>query len=199
MDNYHFAEITAPQGVPLLFLFHGTGGDENDLIDLGHQLLPDAHLISPRGDVSEGGALRYFRRTAEGVYDMADFARATDKMTDFIKARIAGSGASTVSALGYSNGANILAAVLFSAPELIGKSVLMHPLIPFTPAPQPGLSGKSVLITAGRRDPIAPAAMTERLAAYFTGQAADVQPVWHDGGHELRPVELQAAREFLST
>ena len=199
MDNYHFAEITAPQGAPLLFLVHGTGGDENDLIDLGRQLLPDAHLISPRGDVSEGGALRYFRRAAVGVYDMADFARATDKMTDFIKARIAGSGASTVSALGYSNGANILAAVLFSAPELIGKSVLMHPLIPFTPAPQPGLSGKSVLITAGRRDPIAPAAMTERLAAYFTGQGADVQPVWHDGGHELRPVELQAAREFLST
>src|SRR5690606_18042202 len=83
--TYHLAEIAAAPGSPLLFLLHGTGGDENDLIALGRQLMPDAHLIAPRGDVSEaGGSLRFFRRTGEGVYDMADLARATAKMGRFI-------------------------------------------------------------------------------------------------------------------
>ncbi|RYE07003.1 MAG: alpha/beta hydrolase [Hyphomicrobiales bacterium] len=197
MENYHFAEIAAPQGAPLLFLFHGTGGDENNLVDLGRQLAPGAHLISPRGDVSEGGALRFFRRTGEGVYDMADFARATTKMSAFIAAQIARTGATEVAALGYSNGANILASVLFTAPQLIGKAVLMHPLIPFEPEPQPGLGGRQVLITAGRRDPISPAPLTERLAAYLAAQGAAVETVWHDGGHELRQPEFEAAHRLL--
>lgn len=195
--TYHFAEVAAPKGAPLLILLHGTGGDENDLIDLGRQLLPDAHLISPRGDVSEGGALRFFRRTAEGVYDMADLARATEKMAAFIAAKVAETGATSVAALGYSNGANILASVLFARPELVGKAVLMHPLIPFAPAAQPGLSGTQVLITAGRRDPIAPAAGTEALAAYFAAQGATVDTLWHEGGHELRQEELRAARTLV--
>jgi phospholipase/carboxylesterase len=197
-QTYHFAEIAAPKGAPLLFLFHGTGGDETDLIDLGRQLMPDAHLIAPRGDVSEGGALRFFRRTAEGVYDMADFARATKKMTGFVTERVVAIGPSSVAALGYSNGANILASLLFSSPGTIDRAVLMHPLIPFAPAPQPALKGRQILITAGRRDPIAPAALTEGLAAYFTAQAAHANLVWHDGGHELRQPELIAARKFLT-
>ncbi len=196
--TYQFAEIAAPAGAPLLFLFHGTGGDETGLIRLGQQVMPEAHLIAPRGDVSEQGALRFFRRAAEGVYDMADLKRATDKMTAFIRAEIARIKPGSVAALGYSNGANILASVLFGAPELIGKSVLMHPLIPFEPAPQPGLAGRGVLITAGRRDPIAPAATTEALAAYFAAQGAQVSTLWHEGGHDLRREELLSARDFLA-
>jgi hypothetical protein len=88
-ESYVFAEVAAAPGAPLLFLFHGTGGDENDFIGVGRQLLPEAHLIAPRGDVSEGGALRFFRRTGEGVYDMADLARATQKMTRFIAEHVA--------------------------------------------------------------------------------------------------------------
>lgn len=197
--TYSFAEVAAPKGAPLLVLLHGTGGDENDLIDLGRQLAPHAHLVSPRGDVSEGGALRFFRRAAEGVYDMADLARATEKMAAFIEAKTAETGTSSVMALGYSNGANILASVLFARPELLARSVLMHPLIPFAPAAQPGLAGKQVLITAGRRDPIAPAAGTEALAAYFAAQGAAVETLWHEGGHELRQDELRAARNFLGS
>ncbi|MEO7221607.1 MAG: alpha/beta hydrolase, partial [Devosia sp.] len=125
--NYHFAEVVAAPGSPLLLLFHGTGGNENDLIDLGRQLMPEAHLIAPRGDVSEGGALRFFRRTGEGVYDMADFARATAKMTQFVAQQAERLEPSSVAALGYSNGANILASVLFDAPGRIDRAVLMHP------------------------------------------------------------------------
>jgi phospholipase/carboxylesterase len=196
--TYHFAEVAAAPGAPLLFLFHGTGGDENDLIALGSQLLPGAHLIAPRGDVSEGGALRYFKRTGEGVYDMADFARATSKMRGFIAEQIEGLNPSSVAALGYSNGANILASVLFEGTSGIDRAALMHPLIPFEPAAQPSLAGKQVLITAGRRDPISPPGLTEKLGGYFAAQGADARIEWHDGGHEIRPNELAAAQRFLS-
>jgi phospholipase/carboxylesterase len=196
--TYHFAEVAAAPGAPLLVLFHGTGGDENDLIDLGRQLMPGAHMIAPRGDVSEGGALRYFKRTSEGVYDVTDFARATAKMSSFIAEHVERLHPSTVAVLGYSNGANILASVLFDGAARIDRAVLMHPLIPFVPAPQPALAGKLVLITAGRRDPIAPAALTEKLASFFVAQGATTSVEWHDGGHEIRQNELAAAQRFLS-
>ena len=182
----------------MLFLLHGTGGDENDLLDLGRMVLPDAHLISPRGDVSEGGAPRFFKRVGMGVYDMVDLARATGKLATFFAHKIAEVRPSATYALGYSNGANILASVLFRSPDLIDKAVLMHPLIPFAPDPQPGLKGRDVLITAGRHDPIAPAGLTEQLSGYFGVQGANTSVAWHDGGHEIRREELLAARRLLA-
>jgi phospholipase/carboxylesterase len=196
--SYHFAEVTAPTGAPLLFLLHGTGGDETDLLDLGRQLLPAAHLISPRGDVLEGGAPRFFKRLGMGVYDMADLDRATGKMAAFMTEHVGAAEPSFVAALGYSNGANILASVLFRKPQLVDRAVLMHPLIPFEPPAQPGLAGQKVLITAGRRDPIAPVAMTDSLARYFSSQGAAAALAWHDGGHEIARPELTAIRDFLA-
>jgi phospholipase/carboxylesterase len=196
--SYHFAELAAPKGAPLLVLLHGTGGDENDLLELGRQVLPGAHLLAPRGDVLEGGAPRFFKRLGMGVYDMADLARATQKLASFIGDKIEALRPSSVAALGYSNGANVLAATLMERPGLVGRAVLMHPLIPFAPPPQPGLAGTRVLITAGRSDPIAPADLTEQLGAYFTAQGARAAIAWHEGGHEIRQNEVQAARDFLA-
>lgn len=196
--TYQFAEVAAAQGAPLLFLLHGTGGDERDLLGLGRQVLPTAHLISPRGDVLEGGAPRFFLRIAMGVYDMDDLKRATEKMIGFIRDAVARVQPGPVAALGYSNGANILASVLVGSPQLVDRAVLMHPLIPFEPEPQPGLAARQVLITAGRYDPIAPATMTQAFAAYLAAQQAEAAIIWHDGGHELRASEVAAARDFLS-
>lgn len=198
MAKYVYRETRGAAGAPLLFVFHGTGGDENQFFDLGGQLLAGARVIAPRGDVSEGGALRYFRRTGEGRYDMADLAVRTGQMVAFVKARIAETKPSRVIGLGYSNGANILAAVQFAAPDLFDASVLMHPLIPFQPPVGPGLKGRRVLITAGKRDPIAPAPATQQLADYFAGQGADASLFWHEGGHELRPEELGETQRFLA-
>ena len=159
MTDYHYREGKGvDDNVPLLLVFHGTGGDENQFFDLAGELLPGARIVAPRGDVSEGGALRYFRRTGEGVYDMDDLAVRVAQMIAFVEARKAEGTPQRVVGLGYSNGANILAAVQFAAPDLFDASVLMHPLIPFTP-PAVDFTGKSVLITAGQRDPMAPAAM----------------------------------------
>ena len=189
------------EGAPhaaLFLTFHGTGGDEHQFHDFARGLMPAATVLSPRGDVSEHGANRYFRRTGEGVYDMADLARQVARMAGFVgQAKAARQPAATIG-LGYSNGANILAALAFAHPDLFDRLVLMHPLIPFTPAPQPGLAGKRVLITAGARDPICPAPMTRALAGWFEAQGADVQVLWHPGGHEIRPEEGDGIGGFLA-
>lgn len=198
-DAYFYVERRGADATsPVLFLFHGTGGDEQQFLELGAELKPGARRIAPRGDVSEGGALRYFRRLAEGQYDMADLTRATTKMAGFVHDRLGLESLSEVIGFGYSNGANILAAVLFDTPGLFDTAVLLHPLIPFVPKPQPGLKGRKVLITAGRRDPICPPPATQQLADYFAAQGADVELFWHDGGHEIRQEELLAIRAFLA-
>lgn len=197
-ESYVYAERSGITDAPALFLFHGTGGDEHQFLDLAGELLPGARLIAPRGDVSEGGALRYFKRLAEGRYDMADLARATDKMAMFVAERRAAGTPSETIGFGYSNGANILAAVTFQRPDLFDRMVLLHPLIPFDPEPQPGLAGKGVLITAGRHDPICPAPATEALAEWYRSQGADVSLIWHEGGHEIRQEELLAIRDYLA-
>jgi len=185
-------------GGPLLFTFHGTGGDENQFPGLARDLLPRATIVSPRGDVSEHGAARFFRRTGEGVYDMADLARATDKMAGFVRAHVEAVKPSAVFGLGYSNGANILASVIFAEPSLFDRSVLMHPLIPFEPSVKGSLAGKQALVTAGRRDPICPADLTASLVANLQKDGAETILEWHDGGHEIREGEIDAARRFFS-
>lgn len=198
METYHHRvhPASAP-GEPLLFVFHGTGGDENQFFDFGRQLLPQAGIVSPRGDVSEHGAARFFRRTGEGVYDMDDLRHRTGAMADFIRAHIEAAKPSAVIGLGYSNGANILASVLFEEPELFDAAILMHPLIPWAPADQPGLSGRRVLITAGRNDPICPPDLTMRLGDYLRMQGCDAEIEWHAGGHEIRQSELGVIGEFM--
>ncbi|AWM28654.1 alpha/beta hydrolase [Sinorhizobium fredii] len=183
-------------GNPILFVLHGTGGDENQFFGFGAELLPEASIVSPRGDVSEQGAARFFRRTGEGVYDIADLARATAKMADFVKLLAAEHEASEIIGLGYSNGANILANVLIEE-GVFDKAVLMHPLIPFRPKDNPALSGRKILITAGERDPICPAPLTQALADYFKAQQAAVEVEWHSGGHDIRQNEIAAIERFL--
>lgn len=193
----HRLKAGAP-GKPILFTFHGTGGDENQFFDFGARMLPEATIVSPRGDVSEHGAARFFRRTGEGVYDMADLARATEKMAAYVSGLAAEYGASQVLGLGFSNGANILANVLIEHGDLFDAAVLMHPLIPFQPKDNARLEGRRVLITAGERDPISPAPVTKALADYFARQEAQVTLEWHPGGHDIRPNEIEAIRAFLA-
>ena len=195
MSEYQFREAKgATDTAPMFFVFHGTGGDENQFFDLAGQLLPGANIIGVRGDVSEGGALRYFRRTGEGVYDMADLAHRTANLTAFVRARK--TPGQKLIGLGYSNGANILASVQFAAPELFDTTILMHPLIPFVP-PKADFTGKRVLITAGQRDPMASAATTQALHDYFAANGAEASLFWHPGGHELRQEELLEAQRLL--
>jgi len=197
IDSYIHRVLPGSPGGPLLFTFHGTGADESQFLGLGRELLPTATIVSPHGDVSEHGAARFFRRTGEGVYDMDDLARATVKMAAFVRSHVEAAKPSAVLGLGYSNGANILASVVFAEPTLFDASVLMHPLIPFVPVVDGDLAGRGVLITAGRRDPICPPNLTARLDAHLRAKGADVRIEWHEGGHEIRQNEIESARLFL--
>tara|TARA_R110002073_G_scaffold313225_1_gene485030 strand:- start:166 stop:753 length:588 start_codon:yes stop_codon:yes gene_type:complete len=193
--TYHAQRRRMAGDAAHIFTFHGTGGDETQFHDFAAQIMPDAHVTSPRGDVSEGGALRYFRRTAEGVYDMQDLAQRRAAMQAFV--RNEAEQAPRRIALGYSNGANMAAAMAIDDGDIFDDLVLLHPLIPWAPASQPKLQGKRVLITAGQRDPICPPEQTQALADYLTAQGAHVVLQWHEGGHEIAQTEVEAITRFL--
>jgi phospholipase/carboxylesterase len=190
LDAYKYAAESG-EGA-LVFAFHGTGGDERQLLPLAREIWPRASIIAPRGDVSEYGALRFFRRKAEGVYDFDDLAGRTETMAAFVKAHKAAAPGRPVVGIGYSNGANILASVALATPGLFDAIAQMHPLIPWRPADDPRLASTRVLITAGRRDPICPPGETQALADFWTRQGADTTLEWHEGGHELRDGEVAA-------
>ena len=197
-NTYHaFTKAPAP-GAPLIFAFHGTGGNEFQFNELIEQIRPDAGIVAPRGDVSEHGALRFFRRTGEGVYDMDDLKIRTEQMAAFVADRKAENLDHPVYALGYSNGANILASVMFEHPDLFDKAALLHPLIPWEPEANERLKDKQILITAGERDPICPLPLTQRLVEYFSRQGSRVENAFHPGGHEIRQGELQALAQFFA-
>ncbi|MFL4470184.1 alpha/beta hydrolase [Tateyamaria armeniaca] len=200
MSTQSYTALTSDPapGAPLIFAFHGTGGDEHQFFDFSRQLVPGAGVISPRGDVSEGGAARFFRRTGEGVYDMDDLARATEKMAGFIATHKATHSDAPIYGFGYSNGANILAAVVMQRPDLFDRIALLHPLIPWQPAPVPALADRAVLISAGQNDPICPWPQSEALMTWFKDQGAQVTREIHDGGHELRRSEADALARFMA-
>ncbi|MEM6664918.1 MAG: alpha/beta hydrolase [Pseudomonadota bacterium] len=199
-DHAHIFRPAKGDDPRTLVLFHGTGGDETSFFGLGEAIAPTAAVLSLRGDVNENGMLRFFRRTGEGIYDMEDLAIRTAAMADFVRRTLATAGRDPSAAIGvgYSNGANILANMLFTAPDVMRNAILMHPLIPFDPAPQPGLKDARILVTAGDRDPICPAALSDRLEDWLARQGAHVDRLRHAGGHELRPEEVSAAKAWAA-
>lgn len=197
-DHYIYREKTADGQAPLVFAFHGTGGDENQFFHLVESILPEAGIVSPRGDVSEAGANRFFRRTGEGVYDMNDLAIRTRRMADFVNAHRIRRPQAPVYGLGYSNGANILASVMFAYAGLFDRAALMHPLIPWTPDDNEVLRGRDVLVTSGRHDPICPPQQTRALIDYLSAQGVRVDHAEFDSGHDVTNAELQAIAAFLT-
>lgn len=196
IDSYVYKIRHGAPGAPIFFAFHGTGGDERQLFDFASRLMPGATIVSPRGDVSEEGALRFFRRRAEGVYDMDDLSARQAVLAGFVEAHAKEAQAGMVLGLGYSNGANILAAMMIGNGKLFDAAVLMHPLIPWAPEENRDLAGRDILITAGRNDPICPPEKTQALANYFEAQGASVRLEWHAGGHDIRPGEIEAVQRF---
>ncbi len=188
------------EGQPVLLLLHGTGGDETRLLPLGVELAPEAAFLSPRGKVLENGMPRYFRRLSEGVFDLDDLRARTHELAEFVEAASPAYGfdASKVVAVGYSNGANTAASLLLLRPGLLAAAILFRAMVPLVPETAPELSGVSVLVFAGRRDPLAPADQAERLVEMLREAGADVDLRWQEGGHSLTQDEVTAAREWLA-
>lgn len=182
-----------------LLLLHGTGGDEGSLLPLGPTLDPSAALLSPRGKVLENGMPRFFRRFAEGVFDLEDLRVRTAELAAFVEAATArhGLAADRILAVGYSNGANIAASLLLLRPGLLAGALLLRPMVPLVPEAPPDLRGVPVFIAAGRADAMVPPGESERLAALLGGYSAEVTLRWHDGGHGLAREEIAAAAVWL--
>ena len=185
---------------PTLLLLHGTGGNEDDLIPLGRALLPDANLLSPRGKVLENGMPRFFRRLAEGVFDLDDLRFRTNELANFLAAAPSAWGIdpAQIIAVGFSNGANIAASLLLLRPETLAGAILLRAMVPLEPELPPDLRGKPILMAEGRFDPIVPEENAERLAVIFRSAGADVTLRWRDAGHNLTRDDVDDAREWLA-
>ncbi|MEO0912920.1 MAG: alpha/beta hydrolase [Pseudomonadota bacterium] len=195
-----FDSLYRPGTPGALVMLHGTGGTKESFAAFGAEIAPGRALLSLDGPVLEHGARRFFRRKAEGVYDMADLAARTADLDAFLREAFAAHGIAPEEAVGvgYSNGANILANLFLTGARPLETAVLMHPLIPFAPDPWPDLTGTRILITAGRADPICPPDLTAELAEGLRGAGADVALHWEPGGHGVTGGEAAAVAAFLA-
>jgi phospholipase/carboxylesterase len=182
-----------------LLLLHGTGGNERDLIPLGRELDPNAALLSPRGKVLENGMPRFFRRLAEGVFDLEDLKFRTNELGDFVTAAAKhyGFALHNLVAVGYSNGANIAASMLLLRPKIMNAAILFRAMVPLIPAKLPDLSSAHVWIGEGDQDPIVPASETKELAELLRRAGADVTIRFAKAGHGLTSNDVVTARDWL--
>lgn len=193
-------EFVPGRATRTLLLLHGTGGTEHDLISLGRELDPGASLLSPRGQVLENGMPRFFRRLAEGVFDLEDLRKRTHELADFViaSAQYYEIDPKKIVAVGYSNGANIAASMLLLRPEILSAAILFRAMVPLIPEQQPNLGSKSIFMTAGSFDPIVPAATTKELVDLLRAAGADVTIRFFQSGHELTRDDVDRAREWLT-
>jgi phospholipase/carboxylesterase len=185
-------------GAAPLLLLHGTGGDENDLLPLGAALAPGAALLSPRGQVLEHGMPRFFRRLAEGVFDEDDVRRRAAELGAFVTEARQRHGLAAPIAVGFSNGANIAAALLLTQPGVLAGAVLLRAMVPLSEPPAIDLKGKPVLILSGAADPIVPAANAAKLAAQLSQAGAEVTHRTLPAGHQLSQADVNLARDWLA-
>jgi len=202
LSYHHIFEPGTDPAAPPLLLLHGTGGDEHDLLRLGRGLSRGSALLSPRGDVSEGGARRFFARLAEGVFDPVEVTRRTHALADFIAAATKqyGLDPARLTAVGFSNGANIAATLLLLRLESLGAAILLRAMVVLDQPAAPGsLTGKRVLLQNGEHDPIIPADHAARLATLLRAGGAEVTTLSHIASHALVPADIAAAQSWLGS
>ncbi|GMA57915.1 phospholipase/carboxylesterase [Alicyclobacillus sacchari] len=183
-----------------LLLLHGTGGNEEDLFPLGQFLAPHAAMLGVRGKVLENGMPRFFRRLAEGVFDEEDLIFRTHELAQFVEeaANTYALNPERIYAVGYSNGANIAASMLFLKPGILSGAILFRAMVPLEPSKLPDLTGKRVLMQSGKHDPIVPASNSEKLAQLLKQAGAEVTLNWQNTGHGLTNSELTVAQKWMA-
>jgi phospholipase/carboxylesterase len=181
-----------------ILLLHGTGGNEEQLLPLGAQIAPGSAVLSPRGKVLEGRMPRFFRRLREGVFDEDDVRRRAHELADFIVHARQSYELETPVAVGFSNGANMAAAVLQLRPETLAGAALLRAMVPLQDPPATSLFGKPVLMISGRSDPTVPAGNAERLASLLTGAGAKVQHHVLPTGHQLTQTDVTVTKAWIA-
>jgi len=195
----HLYQAPKTSDAPIFLFLHGTGGTEQDLVGLVSLLDSEAGYLSVRGEVSENGMPRFFKRLAEGVFDEEDLALRTARLIQFLRDQAAERGfdLDRLIPVGYSNGANIAANMLFEE-ALFKQAILLHPMVPRRGVTLPDLSDVRVFIGAGSNDPICPAQETEELSALLKQAGASVDVTWSNYGHQLVMPTIEAATDWLN-
>ena len=183
-----------------LVLFHGTGGNEQDIIFLGKEIEPDASILSPRGKVLENGMPRFFKRLAEGIFDIEDLKFRTLELADFIQKCSSHYkfDLNQTIAVGFSNGANIATSTLLLRPDVLQGAILFRAMIPLIPNPLPDLANKKILLSAGINDPIVSRNETENLFRLFQKTNANVILKWQNSSHNLIQEDIAIGRKWIS-
>ncbi len=190
-----FIHLQEP-GEPTLVMLHGTGGDEREMFALGQSLRAEGMaLLAPRGKEPERGMNRWFRRKAEGVFDLENLAMRADELADFVIETVPGRRI----AVGFSNGANVAAAILLQRPDVFSAAILLAPMVPFEPSEPPDLMGVRVHLDCGESDPMVPRENAARLAAMLSKAGARVSVRWHFGGHALDAEGLEEAKKVIES
>jgi predicted esterase len=200
LDFVHVYRPATNGSTRTLLLLHGTGGNEQDLLPLAGMLDPSAGVLSPRGKVLEQGMPRFFRRLAEGVFDLEDLRRRAGELASFVTRsadhyRLRGD---QLVAVGFSNGANIASALLLLHPEALGAAILFRGMVPIVPDQPPALPRTPVFLSNGRQDPLVSEAETERLVALLESAGADVTLAWQPAGHQLTTGDVEQASSWLA-
>lgn len=197
----HIFKEGTDKNKPVLLLLHGTGGTENDLLPLAEIVDPSASVLSVRGNVLENGMPRFFKRLAEGVFDIEDLIFRTEELNQFLDnaAKEYQFDRNNIVAIGYSNGANIAASLLFHYADALKGAILHHPMVPRRGIELPNLEGKNVFIAAGVNDPICPQQESIDLQALLEGAGASVEVKWENFGHQLTMSEVQAAKAWYES
>lgn len=194
---HYYQKGTAPR---TLVLFHGTGGTEEDLVSIGSMLDPEAHILSLRGEVNENGMNRFFQRLAEGVFDEEDLKMRANRILLEIEELLSSYGLkeTALHSAGYSNGANMIAGMLYLHGGVFQKSILFHPMVPLKSGPVTSLDNAEIFIGAGLNDPIVPYENTTQLMQELTGQGAFVTMKTYEMGHRLTLEEVEDAKEWYT-
>src|SRR5690625_753974 len=183
---------------PTLLLLHGTGGNEFDLLPIAKRIDEDLSVLSVQGNVLENGMPRFFKRLAEGVFDEEDLIFRTKELYEFLDeaAEEYDFDRNHMIAIGYSNGANIAASLLFHYQDSLKGAILHHPMVPRRGIKLHDLTGKSVFIAAGTNDPMCPPEESDELKSLLEKANAKVKIHWENKGHQLTTEEVEAARQW---
>lgn len=186
---------------PTLLMLHGTGGTELDLLPLAGMIDDQASVLSVRGNILENGMPRFFKRLAEGIFDEEDLIFRTKELNEFLDeaAEKYEFDRENVIAIGYSNGANIAASLLFHYQDALKAAILHHPMVPRRGITLPDLTGKGVFIAAGTNDPICSPEESKELQSLLEKANANVEMHWENRGHQLTAQEVEAAAKWYAT